>query len=268
MPPTERWNAELYPEVEAANGLTAALRLELARFAVDLDIEERRPSIEVASISHGSRRSEVTMVVARRHYFVRFWDAGEFYGNGYSQSLEEIARAIVAFLGEHDEGPQITQRFPWLVMYEVARERPEGAEALVGRIWTNLVKSLNAQEPFDDPRKALAPLVVACMRRPRLRALMPFTSHGRLFFSRATEYPFTWNGPFAIPLDDGRFRVVLRDSVNRTERTLDGDAEVSADALENAIPPDWGAAIIGTANDLAAQEARSDDSDGSQERGS
>ena len=89
---------------------------------------------------------------------------------------------------------------------------------------------------------------------PKLTALFPFLSVGRLCFSRCTRYPYfvdfivcaTPDGQFSIQRTDGRGGWAESVEVVRA------NAETAARLLDDFIPSDYGQAVEGTADDIKA----------------
>ncbi|MFK0184637.1 DUF6193 family natural product biosynthesis protein [Streptomyces rubiginosohelvolus] len=81
-----------------------------------------------------------------------------------------------------------------------------------------------------------------------LRVLWPMVSHGVLYLSRCTEYPWSRDVGTAFPQSAGGYRV-RRES----DRTLIGVAATVEEAYELIaanLPDNCGPAVIGTADDL------------------
>lgn len=68
------------------------------------------------------------------------------------------------------------------------------------------------QQYLNNPKNApqllrLNSFVATAIRKPRLRALFPFTSMDTLGFSRTPGYPHSGGCPWVTPLDDGRYLI-------------------------------------------------------------
>jgi hypothetical protein len=126
--------------------------------------------------------------------------------------------------------------------------------------WESLLKSW---EDTPDPSMSPKPLIEAARKRPELRQRFPFTSLHKLCFSRTTGYPFTNDCPHAEPVGKGRFRAysAKHEIVNRNHDGFDyqeavyevigeGSVEEVTEMLVANLPPNCGAAIGGTAEDL------------------
>jgi hypothetical protein len=121
-------------------------------------------------------------------------------------------------------------RHPFLELdpLAVAFERGEAIEFL----WRQLLE--------DPPEDSLRPVIEAAAAEPRLRRLRPYTSMGRLCFSRWFDYPFSHDLPYALaqappyaPQDEGGF-LVFR--ATELPAYLDGsDPGAIADNAERAV---------------------------------
>ncbi|WP_408994522.1 DUF6193 family natural product biosynthesis protein [Streptomyces sp. 1268] len=88
----------------------------------------------------------------------------------------------------------------------------------------------------------------AAYRHPSLRVLWPMVSHGVLYLSRCTQWPWTSDVGTAYPLAKGGYRV-RRDSDN----TLLGEVDTTEEAYEliaATLPEGCGPAVDGTPDDL------------------
>ncbi|MGV9291925.1 DUF6193 family natural product biosynthesis protein [Streptomyces sp. NPDC003719] len=104
----------------------------------------------------------------------------------------------------------------------------------------------------DDGRVRVELLEAACAE-PRLRQLFPWTGMGELHFSRCTEWPWTWDIPYIQPAAGGTYWV----SGPRRSETV-GPAATAQEAVAMVVrrlPAGCGPAFLGTAEELAAQEA-------------
>lgn len=88
----------------------------------------------------------------------------------------------------------------------------------------------------------------AAYSHPSLRVLFPMISHGVLYLSRCTKWPWTFDVGTAYPLVAGGYRV-RRES----DKTLLGEVETVEDAYEliaSNLPDGCGPAVDGTPDDL------------------
>ena len=242
----KNWSAKLYPDLEQAGGLPDAIQAMLTKLPGELKVEGLGAAgLVYASVRHEARSSQVMIAASHRAFHADFWDRGVQYGNGWAKSLEDVAVAIHAFVVMRVDADTLKGTYRWVNVSEHALLHERGPEAFVERAWQDHLAWLES-EPPTSAEGELLPLVRACMKRPRLRRLMPFTSLDRLCFSRTTGYPFTSECPPAFPLGGGRFGVAMSDAgLPRFE----GDAEAIAARLEAELAPDCPAAIHGTADD-------------------
>ncbi|MBT2482743.1 hypothetical protein J7E94_32125 [Streptomyces sp. ISL-94] len=100
---------------------------------------------------------------------------------------------------------------------------------------------------FSD--EVIDPEVVrAAYAQPPLRELFPAISHGVLYLSRCTQYPWTHDVGTAFPQASGGYRVR-----RQSDNTLPGVTETLEEAyrlIAANLPEGCGPAIDGTANDL------------------
>ncbi|MEO3746302.1 DUF6193 family natural product biosynthesis protein [Plantactinospora sp. B5E13] len=148
--------------------------------------------------------TNVLMARLERSFSVNFWARGVLMARGSTGDLSEVAGAAATWrsgVRVRDLGAAWAYvRFGPLAE---AHERGEAAEFT----WRRYAE--NAHQAPQLTR--LASFVNLAIQEPRMRALMPFTSHWRLGFSRTVGYPYSGDCPWVIPLDDGRYQVRAAD---------------------------------------------------------
>lgn len=244
----------LYPELQREDLSTLTRRLVVeAGYALD--------AVEPGSVRVGDRFSQFNHAALERLFLFDLWSKGVCYGDGATADPRIMADAIGAFVIGRATVDEMGRRFPFVRFKEAARAHEAGR--LVDQRWQSRL------EASDNLGRILQPLFAACARRPRLRALFPFTSLDTVLFSRTTGFPYDAMNACARPAGDptqegrpfiesvlaGRFDVVVRDSdppqaTESPPRYLGtGNAEWAAGTLEREVPAHWGAAVDGTADD-------------------
>ncbi|MFH9619070.1 DUF6193 family natural product biosynthesis protein [Streptomyces pratensis] len=118
-------------------------------------------------------------------------------------------------------------------------EARHAAEAVAAEWSAVLSYGLDSIDPVV-PRTAYA--------HASLRQLHPMVSHGVLYLSRCTRWPWTWDVGTAYPLVEGGYRV-RRES----DRTLLGEVDTVEEAYELIaanLPDGCGPAVDGTPDDV------------------
>jgi Family of unknown function (DUF6193) len=106
--------------------------------------------------------------------------------------------------------------------------------------------------PLAERYPYLAPFFHEAHSYPKLRALFPFLSIGRLCLSRCTRYPYFVDF-MVCAAPDGQFsiqRTVGRGGWAESVEIAFGDAPTAARLLDGFIPADYGPAIEGTGDDI------------------
>lgn len=231
---------ELYPELAAAGGLPGAVTRALAELGSPLRARDHAMVDGVplfAAVKHAGRSCQVYVAANERAFSCDFWHRGVQHGAGWTTSLAVVVQAVDGFCRGRIGVVELRAEHPWIGVYHAATLAD--AAALVDHRWAFYLTA-----GTDEPAP-LGPLIAAAARRPRLRALLPFTSMYRLCFSRTTGYPYSSDCPLAWPIDGGLYRVVAP-----TGQTLgEGDAEAAADLLAAALPAGCGPAREGVADD-------------------
>ncbi|MFF5334489.1 DUF6193 family natural product biosynthesis protein [Streptomyces sp. NPDC013181] len=121
---------------------------------------------------------------------------------------------------------------------------------------SNSVVEAGWQAVRADGRVAVE-LLDAAYAEPRLRQLFPWTGMGELHFSRCTERRWTWDIPYIVPGTEGTYWALgpLRSEWVGQVATVQ---EVIALVVDR-LPPNCGAAFVGTPEELAAYEATKPD---------
>jgi hypothetical protein len=221
------------------------------------------PGSSGSSLRLGDRSASTSVAALDRLFLFELWSKGVCYGSGSSPDPRTVADAIGAFVVGRASIDEMTRRFPWVRFGAGARAHEQGR--LVDHVWHQRLAA------NDEVGRLLLPLFHACANRPRIRALLPFTSHEVLLFSRTTGFPFDTMDACARPVFDpsskrskcverfvpNRYEVLLRSATpvqpsEKAPRSLGtGDAEWTAERLEREVPPTWGAAVDGTSEDVA-----------------
>ncbi|MDJ0381416.1 DUF6193 family natural product biosynthesis protein [Streptomyces sp. G-G2] len=119
-------------------------------------------------------------------------------------------------------------------------ETPQDAAAIVAAEWESV---LGYGEDLVDPA-----VPRAAYAHPRLRELFPMVSHGILYLSRCTRYPWTHDVGTMFPQAAGGYRVR-----RQSDNTLLGVTETLQESMEliaASLPDGCGPAVDGTPDDL------------------
>ncbi len=225
----DAWYPALYPDLARAGGLLAVLRAHLP--ALDFH-DPDGCGWNSCGCEVGARSIDASLGFQERAIVGEAWEGGVCLGSYQTGSPDEVVRIFdrwllagvsVSRLGEEP----IVRLRPYALAYE------RGPAAYVEHRWNEL-----AAYPWDPQVREMAR---AAMAEPALRALLPYTSHKVLNFSRSTGFPFSFDCPAIGPLEDGSFEVIRRDeTVIGT-----GDARQAAALAAAHLPPGCGPAQPG-----------------------
>lgn len=242
----KNWNASLYPELETGGGLPAALQTVLGANSSGLIADGLdSPGLAFTTVRRWQRLSQVMIATNHRAFSVDFWHQGVQFGSGWTSSLTEAAGAIQLFLTTRASARILQASFAWVGIHEHAYVHEQGPSVFVEYTWQCHLRWLEKEPPQSHVGRLL-PLVRACLARPRLRQLMPFTSHDRLCFSTTTGSPYTCECPASFPVGEQSFRIEATDSALGG---FQGDADATSLELERLLARDCGAACHGSADD-------------------
>jgi len=230
---------KMYPEVEAACGLGAALDVELEKLGSPIRASRPDHSTRI-TVKRGSRLGMLTLRADQRQFIFELHARGAFLARGAAPSLDAIARAFGRWLGSSCTAAEIAAELPFVTPEPDAEAYENNTVAEVR--WQGYLARASTK-PGE-----LAPFVTAAARRPELRQLMPYTSMFQLCFSRCTGFPFTQDTPRVQPVRGGSgFEVVAPITGAILGR---GDAEEAVELVLRHLPPGIGPAVPGTADDV------------------
>ena len=231
---------DLYPDVMARGGLSAALQADLCGIGSALTVSagSTRINFEVyARVASGARSSTSFIAVQERLFLFDFWARGVLLARGQTPHLGAMARAIDKWVASNCSSGELAAAFRFVSVEPKAAVYERGEE--VAEQWWSYLRDVGFPE--------LAPFVAAASRRSELRQLFPYTSMNTFCFSRCTGYPFTRDTPLVRPLKNGQYEVVSPAGTVLGR----GDAEEAAALVVANLQPGCGPAVAGTAEDLS-----------------
>lgn len=222
----------LYPDVAMFGSLQNALQAELDRIQEAVVVLAERPPgwrYVGARVENDRRDTSVLMGIQERVFLMQFWDRGVCMARGSTDDLRAVAGAARTW----QAGVRVRElgsAWPFVSFggFAEAVERGEANEYK----W---------QRYYENPRRApqlipLQPFIAIAIGEPRLRALLPFTSHQTLGFSRTVGYPYNGDCPWVTPVDGERF--VVKSADGRVLGTADavGSVALVLAALDEGDP--------------------------------
>jgi hypothetical protein len=253
-----------YSDVTRAGGLGPAIQAQL--MAIGSPLRLNKPSPDIAElvpfdwevVRNNQRFSQVTTAKHERLFMLDFWDRGVCLAHGSTPLLPKVAEVINAWVAKELPTTEMQRQFPFVSVEPTAESHEQGAAAEVERKWQALYSRLRSEQ------SELMMLVEKAMEVPVLRRLFPFTSLFSLCLSRCTGYPFSGDCPSACPSSRAIMQGYLTPEqcsalgpekpytvADSKGRFLgQGDAEEAIELIVRHLPPDYGPAVQGTANDL------------------
>ncbi|MCG5442703.1 DUF6193 family natural product biosynthesis protein [Micromonospora sp. NIE79] len=157
-----------------------------------------------ARVQDGERTATALMGGGERVFLMQFWARGVCLARGDTDDLHAVAGAMRAW----QSGSRLRElghEWPFVAFSPLAsaHERGEGAEYTWRQYHRNTWRASHLLR--------LHSFITVAIHEPRLRRLMPFTSHGTLGFSRTVGYPYSGDCPWVEPLDGDRYRVTAAD---------------------------------------------------------
>lgn len=239
-----RMNPDLYPDLAAAGGLSAALEQRAAELGADLvlvPLEGGSPvTAGIASSVPGRKPMSVYIGATDRWFSVSGWGQGVELVSGATPDLADVVRAGVAW-GQDLNLRELRDAAPFLHSSDRAEAHERGPAAVVELQWRKMREQ--AAEAPDFPE--FGALVEAAHAEPRLRQLYVYSSHWTLGFSSCTGFPFR-NEVAVVPAHDDRpYRVMKHPYTETIGET--GTAEDAVALAVSHLSADTGPAVAGTA---------------------
>lgn len=233
----------LYPELAQGGRLAPTLRGCLRALASELDPKDPLGAT-YALVEAGSRSCQVTVALAERSFLSDFWHQGVLFGHLRCTDLGSLARAIQSFVEHGCTSADLKTAFPTFALHSDAEPHERGE--LVDHAWSCYLNSA----PTNWPENLLAEVFAAAALNPRLRALMPFTSHSTACFSTTTGYPYSNDCPKLEVLRSGECLVFPPGESHSS--AFRGTIPEAVRVAETLLPEGISGARSGTAEDGAA----------------
>lgn len=218
-----------YPDVAAAGDASRAWQAEFDRQEVPLRARQREGvnPHRTATVGNGELHADLLLSPRKRRFLLALRAGRTTLLQGYAPDLATAADAARLWLSRTRPG-QVAAAWPFLgsVALAEARERGDFRESR----WL----LLHENHCGDPVATRLSAFVALAFHQPQLRALLPYTSHWTLRFSRTPRWPYSGDHPTVAPVEaPGRYLVRTPDG-----RTYDETDAAGALALVLAKLPD------------------------------
>ena len=220
------------------------------------------PALSFENDDDDPNSTSVDVYSARGHIFVylsrekmraygSLWDRGVCAGELSSPSLSGTVAFLRAALARATTIAEIQSEMSDFRAYEAGLVQDNGAEAYLDYRWQELLQYLEESSKYLMVAQVYR-LAQIASQQPQLRQLRAYTSHNRFCFSRCAGFPFTSDCPSAQPFGEDYFQVYADSATSGWHENPIGfgNAEQAAQMLANALPPNCGPAVLGTADDL------------------
>ncbi len=247
MKASKEIDAKYYPDIAEAGNLQTGISKSLASNGSHLIATSTTEDfIPYAMVEMGNRSSQIYLADGQRLFLFDFWSEGVLFGDGSSDDLSNVTRAIHVWISEKPSIEEMMKAFNFFSPTEEGKAQEAGTitefqwQRLLA-LWTTERQSVSG---VDLSPKAL---IEEAMKHAELRQLYPFTSLAKLCFSRTTGFPFTRDCPSAESIGNNQFRVYAPAS---REVIGEGTAEEAVEIIIKHLPENCGPAISGTADDF------------------
>ena len=181
-----------YPDLIEKGGLVAALQSAFSQIQSPVKVEETNSSLSgfpvYARVESSSRFSQIYIAAEQRMFSFDFWQDGVALGNGYTDSLTELAHVLHEWIETEIGIIKLSKKFTFVTADEKAKYFEQGRE--VEWKWQECQKYIPKSFP------SLMPFLDEASQNPILRQLFPYTSMSDFCFSRCTGFPYSKDCPF------------------------------------------------------------------------
>jgi hypothetical protein len=235
----------MYPELDAAGGLSNALNAEFIKLDSCLKILSNS-SLDSMPFPHsvvekGKKFSQIYLAANEKLYLPDFWKEGVCLAQGQTNKLPDLAKALDSWLCQDVTTQELSTAFSFVNPNHLAAAFDENRE--IAYSWACI--------QADESRADLKAFVDLAIRDVVLNKLFPFTSLFTLCFSRCTGYPYTYDTPTVTPIGSSLFRGCQYEVRLPGNKVAGSGSAAAALALVKAnLPPGIKPAVKGTAEDL------------------
>ncbi len=241
----------LFPELRGRTWLEF-LREELSD-EPSLSFDTGKSGPITVSVDVRSKRGHITVHLSaeRLESYGDLWDRGVPAGRLSCSSLTDTVAFLRAALARDTPVGTIQSEMPFFRASESGLIQDKGRDAYLDYQWQELFKILEENSEFFMFAK-LYKLAQIASETPKLRQLLPYTSVGRFCFSHCLGFPFSYDCPSAQWMGENQIQVYGASGMNgwHNHPVGIGNAHEAAQMLADALPPNCGPAILGTADDL------------------
>ena len=230
----------LYPEIIAARGFINALNNAFERIGSKLRVVTNedldRIPFTYARVENDNRFTQIYLAAEQNLYLSNYWKDGVSLAHGNTDDINSLVESVDFWLCKNINSTELAQKFSFVSLSAKAETFDDGRE--VRYAWHSIL--------IDPQRAELKQFIDLVMQDEILSTLFPFTSLTRLCFSRCTGYPYTYDLPVVIPLNEHDFEVRLNNDVVVGR----GNASQALKMVKENLPNDIKPAIKGTANNF------------------
>src|SRR5262245_33553058 len=165
----------LYPDIAPAGDLRSALQAEFDATGLAPQAQHvASPGWRyvAAEVRNAERNADVCMGIHERVFCLQFWARGVLMADGTTGELPAVAAAMHAW----QSGVRVRQlvsAWPFLSTNEFAEAYERGDAEAIENVW----QQYHHNTPPARQLTRLHPFIALAFDQPRLRALLPYTSH-------------------------------------------------------------------------------------------
>lgn len=228
---------DITKSINLANALNVALAAINSPLKVKAYDDADRFPVVYARVERNDNFCQVYTAAAKNLYLAELWRKGVALVNGSTDDINLLAQLIDAWLVAGLPIKALQDKFPFVGADAKAFAFEENRE--VAFAWNTYVSGRYFEK--------LSVFAALAAKDPVLGGLFPYTSMGRLCFSRCTGYPYTTDTPIVIPTEDENVFEVKDANYNLVGS---GTAQEALQMVKDNLPAGIKPAIKGTADDF------------------
>jgi hypothetical protein len=196
MADTGQWGeaARWYQDVVAVGSACDAWQAEFDRQRIPVRARATGTGDphRTSTVSNGERKADLLLSPWERNFSLVLRAGASVLLHGYPPDLATAAGAAWLWLSGA-RPPQVASAWPFLGSVALAEARERGDRRESSWLW------LYENHCADPVGVRLRAFVVLAFHEPRLRVLLPYTSHWALRFSTTPTWPFSGVYPTVVP---------------------------------------------------------------------
>jgi len=189
-----------YIEIDKTGGdLSEAINTEFKKIGSNLRAKKMDLPLTNTRIEANNKFSQIYGVANATLYTSDYWRNGAILAKGNTDNLSLIAQSVDYWICNDITTKELAAKFPFIYPNKQSEAFDTGNEVLYA--WNRLYE-------WNDKLRKVIEII---LKDDTLSKLFPYTSIGRLCFSRCTGYPYTYDIPDITPVYNEIDKYIVHD---------------------------------------------------------